>query len=67
VDAAEAHGVSPADVALRWALQSTPPQAVIPRSSNEGRIRSNFENVARFELSASEMATIDALDGTATT
>lgn len=57
--AAEAHGVSPAQVVIRWHLQSG--IIVFPKSNSAERIRSNFD-VFGFELSADEMAAIDALD-----
>jgi 2,5-diketo-D-gluconate reductase A len=59
VDVARAHGVSAAQVVLRWHLQHR--VVVIPRSSNAGRIAENFD-VLGFELSAVEMQTLDALD-----
>ncbi|MEM7605882.1 MAG: aldo/keto reductase [Myxococcota bacterium] len=54
----EAHGKSAAQVVIRWALQRG--FITIPKSSNEGRIRENG-NVFDFELSADEMASINAL------
>lgn len=57
--AAEAHGVSPAQVVIRWHLQSG--IIVFPKSNSAERIRSNFD-VFGFELSADEMAAIDGLD-----
>jgi diketogulonate reductase-like aldo/keto reductase len=54
-------GRSPAQVALRWALQSG--AAVIPRSTKAKNMRANLE-LFDFELSAAQMADIDALDGT---
>lgn len=59
VDAAAAHGVSPARVILRWHLQHG--NVVIPKSVTPARIASNRE-LSGFELSATEMAAIDALD-----
>ena len=58
VAAAEAHGVSPAQVILRWHLQlgSVP----IPKSGDPARQRENFD-VFGFELSDSEVAAITAL------
>ncbi|KAL1530681.1 hypothetical protein AB1Y20_001581 [Prymnesium parvum] len=53
-------GKSPAQVALRWALQHD--AAVIPRSRNPGRMRANLE-LSEWQLSAEHMAAIDALDG----
>lgn len=58
-DAAAAHGVTPAQVILRWHLQSG--RIVFPKSVTPARIRENFE-VFGFELSDSELAAIDALD-----
>jgi 2,5-diketo-D-gluconate reductase A len=59
VDAAEAHGVSPARVVLRWHLQHG--NVVIPKSVTPARIVSNLD-VLGFELTAAEVAAIDALD-----
>ncbi|MDF1542840.1 MAG: aldo/keto reductase [Anaerosomatales bacterium] len=56
---AAAHGVSSAQVALRWALQHG--VVVIPKSVTPERIRQNAD-LFGFELSPDEMATIDALD-----
>jgi len=56
---AAAHGVSPAQVALRWALQHG--VVVIPKSTHPERIRENAD-IFGFELSDEEMAAIDALD-----
>jgi len=55
--AAAAHGRSPAQVLLRWALQKG--FQVIPKSVHKERIRENAQ-VFDFELTASE---VDALDG----
>ncbi|HWH97417.1 MAG TPA: aldo/keto reductase, partial [Pseudolysinimonas sp.] len=57
--AAAAHGVAPAQVILRWHLQSG--IVVIPKSSSVERMRQNID-VFGFELSPAEMAAIDALD-----
>lgn len=57
--AAEAHGVSPAQVAIRWHLQSG--IIVFPKSNSRERMAENFD-VFGFELSAGEMASIDAID-----
>ncbi|WP_341954040.1 aldo/keto reductase [Salinibacterium sp. TMP30] len=57
--AAEAHGVSPAQVAIRWHLQSG--IIVFPKSNSRERMAENFD-VFGFELSADEMASIDAID-----
>jgi 2,5-diketo-D-gluconate reductase A len=58
-DAAAAHGVSPAQVVLRWHVQTG--NVVIPKSSSRERMAENFA-VFGFELTADEMAAIDALD-----
>jgi len=57
--AAEAHGKSPAQVAIRWHLQNG--IIVFPKSNSAERIAQNFD-VFDFELSADELAAIDALD-----
>ncbi len=54
----ESTGRTPAQVIIRWHLQHG--VIVIPKSRNAERIRSNAD-VASFELSADEMATIDGL------
>ena len=56
---AEAHGVSPAQVILRWDLQRG--IVVIPGSSNPEHIKENLD-LFGFELSDEEMAAIRALD-----
>ena len=56
---AEAHGKSPAQVMLRWHLQQG--RSVIPKSTKPHRIAENFD-VFDFDLSADELAAIDALD-----
>lgn len=56
---ARAHGKSPAQVIIRWHLQSG--LVVIPKSETPARIEENFD-VFDFELSAAEMAAIDGLD-----
>jgi diketogulonate reductase-like aldo/keto reductase len=58
-DIAEAHGKSPAQVMLRWGLQHG--RSVIPKSTKPSRIAENID-VFDFDLSADEMAAIDALD-----
>ena len=58
-DAAAAHGVSPAQVAIRWHLQKG--IIVFPKTNSRERMAQNFD-VFGFELSADEMAAIDALD-----
>ncbi|MCU1469737.1 MAG: aldo/keto reductase, diketogulonate reductase [Glaciihabitans sp.] len=56
---AQAYGKSPAQVCIRWSVQLG--NVVIPRSGNPERIKSNIE-VFDFELTADEMAAINALD-----
>lgn len=56
---AEAHGVSSAQVILRWDLQRG--IVVIPGSSNPDHIRENLD-LFGFELTEEEMAAIAALD-----
>lgn len=56
---AKAHSKTPAQVMLRWHLQEG--RSAIPKSVNPERIASNFD-VFDFELSADELAQIDALD-----
>ncbi|WP_243076601.1 aldo/keto reductase [Microbacterium sp. SS28] len=56
---AEAHGKSAAQVMLRWHIQKG--IQVIPKSTKPKRIAENFD-VFDFELSADELAQIDALD-----
>lgn len=58
-DAAAAHGVSPAQVVIRWHLQSG--IIVFPKSNSAERMRQNID-VFGFELSGEQMAAIDALD-----
>lgn len=58
-EAAEAHGVTPAQVVIRWHLQNG--TIVFPKSANPERIAENFD-VFGFELSDSEMAGITGLD-----
>ena len=53
------HGKSPAQVMLRWHLQEG--RAAVPKSTKAARIAENFD-VFDFELSAEELAAIDALD-----
>ena len=55
---AEAHGRTPAQVALRWALQQG--QTVIPRTSKPERMRSNLE-LFEFDLGDEEMDRLAAL------
>ena len=56
---AQAHGKSAAQVILRWNLQKG--VVVIPGSSNPAHIKENTE-LYDFELTAEEMAQINALD-----
>lgn len=53
------HGKSPAQIVLRWDIQNG--IVVIPKSVTEHRIRENA-NIFDFELSAEDMALIDALN-----
>jgi 2,5-diketo-D-gluconate reductase A len=56
---AAVHGKTPAQVMLRWQLQHG--RSAIPKSTNPGRIAENFD-VFDFELTAEQVAAIDALD-----
>ena len=56
---AQAHGVSSAQVIIRWHLQAG--NICIPGSSNEQHIIEDYD-VWDFELSAEEMARMSALD-----
>jgi 2,5-diketo-D-gluconate reductase A len=56
---AAAHGVTPAQVVIRWHLQSG--IIVFPKSNSAQRMRENFD-VFGFELSADDLAAIDSLD-----
>ncbi|MEO0731596.1 MAG: aldo/keto reductase [Bacteroidota bacterium] len=56
---AAVYGKSPAQVILRWCLQND--IIVIPKSTNQGRIRENFA-LFDFELSESHMVAIDELE-----
>ncbi|GAA4213931.1 aldo/keto reductase [Actinocatenispora rupis] len=58
VDAAEAHGVTPARVVLRWHLQHG--VVVIPKSVTPERIAANVD-VFGFTLTDDEMAAIDGM------
>ncbi|WP_115685990.1 aldo/keto reductase [Corynebacterium senegalense] len=58
-DAAEAHGVTPAQVVLRWHLQNS--VIVFPKTASAERMRENFD-VFGFELTPEEMAAIISLD-----
>ena len=53
------HGVSPAQVVIRWQLQLG--NVVIPKSSTPARIRENID-VFGFELDADDLAAIAALE-----
>jgi len=57
--AAAAHGVTPAQVVIRWHLQNG--LIVFPKSNSRERMAENFD-VFGFELSAEEIAAIDGLD-----
>lgn len=57
--AASAHEVTPAQVVLRWHLQTG--NVVIPKSNRKERMAENLD-IFSFELDADEMAAIDALD-----
>lgn len=59
LEIAHAHGVTPAQVALRWALQHG--VVAIPKSTHAERIRQNAD-LYTFSLSDAEMAAIDAVD-----
>jgi diketogulonate reductase-like aldo/keto reductase len=56
---AERHGKTPAQVVLRWHIEQG--IVAIPKSVKPHRIRENFD-VFDFELTAAEVASIDALD-----
>jgi diketogulonate reductase-like aldo/keto reductase len=56
---ARQHGKSPAQVMLRWHVQQG--RSAIPKSTKPARIAENFD-VFDFELSAEDIASIDALD-----
>ncbi|MGP3536330.1 aldo/keto reductase [Microbacterium sp. RD1] len=58
-DAAGAHGVSPAQVVLRWHLQHG--FIVFPKSVRRERLEENID-VFGFELTEAEIAAIDGLD-----
>jgi diketogulonate reductase-like aldo/keto reductase len=58
-DIAKAQSKSPAQVLLRWGIQHG--RSVIPKSTKPGRIAENID-VFDFELTAEQMAAIDALD-----
>jgi diketogulonate reductase-like aldo/keto reductase len=56
---AAAYGKSPAQVMLRWGLQQG--RSVIPKSTRPTRIAENID-VFDFDLTADELASLDALD-----
>jgi diketogulonate reductase-like aldo/keto reductase len=56
---AERHGKTPAQVVIRWHIQHG--HSVIPKSFRAERIVENF-NIFDFELTAAELAAIDAMD-----
>ena len=56
---AKTHGKTPAQVMVRWHVQQG--RSAIPKSTKTHRIAENFD-VFDFELSAEELAAIDALD-----
>jgi diketogulonate reductase-like aldo/keto reductase len=56
---AQAHGRTPAQVMLAWHLQEG--RSAIPKSVRPARIAENFD-VFDFQLTAAELATLDALD-----
>ena len=58
-DIAKAHGKSPAQIMLRWGIEHG--RSVIPKSTKPERIAENID-VFDFELTADEIAAIDALD-----
>jgi diketogulonate reductase-like aldo/keto reductase len=60
VDIAQANGVSPAQVVLRWHIDRG--IVVIPRSKNPDRIAANFD-VFGFALNSEQVSRIDALAG----
>ncbi|MFF8713096.1 aldo/keto reductase [Streptomyces sp. NPDC015184] len=59
VGVAEAHGVTPAQVVLRWHLQTG--NIVIPKSVTPARIRQNLD-VFGFRLTDADMAAVAGLD-----
>ncbi|KAF2098863.1 Aldo/keto reductase [Rhizodiscina lignyota] len=59
VKAAKAHGKDPGQILLRWAVQHG--IAVIPKSNNPDRLKSNLA-VTDFELSDAELQAISDLD-----
>ena len=59
IEIGERLGKSPAQVALRWHIQRG--NIIFPKSTTPSRIKENFE-IFDFELDASDVAKIDALD-----
>ena len=59
IAAAKAHGVTPAQVVLRWHTQEG--RVVIPKSKHVERMKANLDSAA-FDLTDAELAAIDALD-----
>ncbi len=59
VDIAAAHGVTPAQVVLRWHIQEG--RIAIPKSNTPSRIAENVD-IFGFELSPEQVAAIDALE-----
>jgi diketogulonate reductase-like aldo/keto reductase len=59
LEIARLHGKSAAQVMLRWHLQEG--RSAIPKSTKPARIAENFD-IFDFELSADQIAAIDALD-----
>jgi len=55
----ENHGKTPAQIALRWALQKG--MSILPKSVRRSRIEENFD-ILDFQLSNFEMARVDNLD-----
>ena len=56
---AEAHGVSPAPVMVRWSMQHG--YVPLPKSLSANRIKMNAD-VFKFELTDTDMTALDALD-----
>ena len=59
-DIAAAHGVTPAQVVLRWHLEHE--IVVIPKSADPGRMAANLD-LFGFSLDPAEVARIDSLAG----
>lgn len=57
---AAAHGVTPAQVLIAWAIQRK--TVVIPKSTNAGRIEQNFKGATRVSLNRGDMDMIAELD-----